>query len=162
MDISEHDFQQADAKAKATRAAGHAVSARYDALEGRIAVALNTGVHITFPVELAEGLAGATAADLADIQITPAGTGLHWPRLDADLYIPALLQGVFGSKRWMARQLGAAGGAARSEAKKAAARVNGSKGGRPRKRALAQVTQPPRAGAGPVSRRSAATLPATR
>jgi hypothetical protein len=26
--------------------------------------------------------------------------GLHWPKLDADLYIPALMQGVFGSRRW--------------------------------------------------------------
>jgi hypothetical protein len=133
MTISEHDFRQAQAKAQTTRAAGYAVSARYDARRGRIVVALSTGVHIAFPVELAEGLAGAASADLAKIEISPAGTGLHWPRLDADLYIPALLQGVFGSKNWMARQLGAAGGAARSDAKKAAARANGAKGGRPRK-----------------------------
>jgi hypothetical protein len=77
---------------------------------------------------LVEGLSGACRADLAEIEISPTGTGLHWPRLDADLYIPALLQGVFGSKSWMAHQLGAAGGSARSDAKKAAARVNGAKG----------------------------------
>jgi len=35
----------------------------------------------------------------------------------------------------MARQLAAAGGRARSDAKTAAARANGAKGGRPRKRA---------------------------
>jgi hypothetical protein len=136
MAISEHDFQRAEASAQATRAAGYAVSARYDARHGRVVVVLNTGVHIAFPVELAQGLAGAARADLAEIEISPAGTGLHWPRLDADLYIPALLQGAFGSKSWMARQLGAAGGAVRSDAKKAAARANGAKGGRPRKRAV--------------------------
>lgn len=133
MEISERDFLQAEANAKATRAAGYAVSARYDSRHGRVVVDLNTGVCIAFPVEIAEGLAGANRADLALIEITPAGTGLHWPRLDADLYIPALLQGIFGSKSWMARQLGAAGGSARSDAKKTAAKVNGSKGGRPRK-----------------------------
>lgn len=135
MEISKRHFLQAEANAQAIRAAGHAVSARYDARHGRVVVGLNTGVQITFPVELAQGLAGAARADLAEIQISPAGTGLHWPRLDADLYIPALLQGVFGSKNWMARQLGAAGGSVRSDAKKAAARANGAKGGRPRKHA---------------------------
>ena len=72
-------------------------------------------------------------ADLAEIKVSPAGLGLHWPKLDADVYVPALLQGVFGSKRWMAAQLGATGGQARSHAKAAAARENGRKGGRPRK-----------------------------
>src|SRR5437868_3887052 len=79
--------------------------------------------------------AGATPADLAQIEISPAGLGLHWPRLDADLYVPALLQGALGSKGWMARQLGAAGGRARSKAKVAASRENGRRGGRPRKTA---------------------------
>ena len=71
--------------------------------------------------------------NLAEIEISPAGLGLHWPRLDADVYVPALLQGVFGSKSWIARQLGAAGGHARSAAKAAASRENGRKGGRPSK-----------------------------
>jgi hypothetical protein len=58
--------------------------------------------------------------------------GLHWPKLDTDLYVPALLQGVFGSKQWMAQQLGAQGGRSRTAAKVAAARANGRKGGRPK------------------------------
>ena len=136
MEISERDFLQAEANAQAVRTAGYAVSARYDARHSRVVVGLNTGVLLAFPVELAEGLAGAARADLAEIEISPAGTGLHWPRLDADLYIPALLQGVFGSKSWMARQLGAAGGSVRSDAKRIAARANGAKGGRPRKHAV--------------------------
>jgi hypothetical protein len=96
-------------------------------------VVLNTGVELSFPVRLAEGLAGASPNHLADIEISPAGLGLHWPALDADLYVPALLQGVFGSKSWMARVLGAQGGRARTVAKVAASRENGRKGGRPRK-----------------------------
>ncbi len=84
---------------------------------------------------MAEGLAGASPDDLAKIEISPTGLGLHWPRLDADLYVPALLQGVFGSRSWMAAQMGAAGGKARSAAKSAAARKNGRKGGRPRRTA---------------------------
>jgi hypothetical protein len=56
-------------------------------------------------------------------------------KLDAHLYLPALMQGIFGTKAWMAAQLGASGGRARSAAKAAAARANGKRGGRPRKAA---------------------------
>lgn len=103
MEVSERDFQQAEASMQALRAAGHAVSARYDAQLGRVAVRLHNGLHFSFPAEFAEGLAGAAHEDLAEIEISPAGLGLHWPRLDADLYIPSLLQGIYGTQRWMAR-----------------------------------------------------------
>ena len=133
MAATGQDVQQAEQRMAALRENGFAVSARYDRRTGRIVVNLNTGVQVAFPPRLAEGLADATPADLAEIEISPAGLGLHWPKLDADVYVPALLQGVFGSKSWMAAQLGAAGGQARSRAKAAAARENGRKGGRPRK-----------------------------
>lgn len=122
---------------KAARAAGYAVSARYDRRTRRVIVSLNSGVEIAFPVSLAEGLADAAPAHLAKIEISPSGLGLHWPQLDIDFYVPALLQGVFGSPRWMAAQLGGAGGRSRSAAKVKAARANGRKGGRPRKTASA-------------------------
>lgn len=109
--------------------------AYYDCKEGRIIVGLSNGLEIGFPVALVEALAGAKASELSQVEITPTGLGLHWPRLDADLYLPALLEGVlFGSRRWMARLMGTVGGRARSTAKRAAARRNGRLGGRPRKR----------------------------
>ena len=133
MPVTERELERAEALMRARRRTGHAISARYDRRSARIVVTLNTGVQVAFPVHLAEGLAGAPAAALSDIEISPTGLGLHWPRLDADVYVPALLQGVLGSKSWMARQLGAAGGRARSAAKATASRENGRKGGRPRK-----------------------------
>ena len=135
MTITEKEFVQAEARMKEQREAGHAVSARYDRDSGRIVVSLNTGVELAVPVTLVEGLADAAPADLADIEISPAGLGLYWPRLDADVYIPGLLQGELGSSGWMARQLGSQGGRARSAAKASASRENGRKGGRPRKTA---------------------------
>ncbi|MFD1788572.1 DUF2442 domain-containing protein [Sphingomonas floccifaciens] len=137
MAITERELEQAEARMAETRAAGHAVSARYDRRRSRVVVALNTGVELTFPTRIAEGLADASPDNLAEIEISPAGLGLHWPKLDADLYVPGLLQGVFGSKQWMARQLGAQGGRSRTAAKVAASRENGRKGGRPRKFASA-------------------------
>lgn len=141
MAITEHELEQAERRTQELRQAGHAVAARYDRRTSRVVVSLNTGVQVAFPTALAEGLAGASPEDLADIEISPAGLGLHWPKLDADVYVPALLQGVFGSKSWMARHLGAAGGRARSPAKAAASRENGRKGGRPRKNAATSVTR---------------------
>jgi len=70
-----------------------------------VIVSLHTGVQVVFPVELAEGLADASPADVANIEISLTGLGLHPPKLDADLYVPVLLAGIFGSKRWMASQV---------------------------------------------------------
>jgi hypothetical protein len=133
MAVTESELEQAEGRMAALRENGFAVSARYDRRTRRIVVNLNTGVQVAFPPRLAEGLAGASPADLSQIEISPAGLGLHWPKLDADIYVPALMQGVFGSRNWMAARLGAVGGRARSGAKTAAARENGRKGGRPRK-----------------------------
>ena len=138
MAVTKTEFEQAKARALAEREAGHVQSARYNRRRDRVIVQLSTGVEVTFPVTLAEGLAGASPEDLAEIEISPTGLGLHWPRLDADLYVPALLQGVFGSRSWMASHIGAAGGKSRSSAKTAASRENGRKGGRPRRTASSQ------------------------
>ena len=138
MAVTEQELAQAEARMQALRQAGYAVAARYDRRTSRIVVRLNTGLELAFPPALAEGLANAPPEDLTPIEISPTGLGLHWPKLDADLYIPALLQGVFGSRQWMAAQLGAAGGRARSATKAASSRANGRKGGRPRKKAASQ------------------------
>jgi hypothetical protein len=135
MAITEQEMKQAETRMATAREAGYAVSARYDRRRSRIVVALSTGVELAFPARLAEGLADASPGDLADIEISPSGLGLHWPRLDADFYVPGLLSGAFGSKRWMARLLGAEGGRSRTAAKTAASREHGRKGGRPRKSA---------------------------
>ena len=135
MAATEKEFTEAETRMQALRQAGHAVAARYDRKASRIVVRLSTGLELAFPPALAEGLADAAPADLAEIEISPAGLGLHWPKLDADLYIPALLQGVFGSRRWMAAQLGAVGGRARTKAKAESSRSNGRKGGCPHRAA---------------------------
>jgi uncharacterized protein DUF2442 len=110
-----------------------AVAARYDRRRGRVVIELSTGYEVAFPPHRARGLERAKPSDLAPIEISPSGFALHFPKLDADLWLPALLEDVFGSRRWMAARLGARGGKARSKAKARAARANGKRGGRPRK-----------------------------
>ena len=138
MAITETNLQQAEQRLRERlERQPRAMEARYDRRVSRIVVRLDNGLELAFPPHLAEGLADAKAADLMAIEITPTGLGLHWPRLDADLYLPSLLAGVFGSPAWMAAQLGRSGGQSRSASKAAAARENGRKGGRPRKVAVA-------------------------
>ena len=133
MAITDADIKRAEKAMQERLAAGpRAVAARYDRRRDRVIVALSNGLELAFPPSLAQGLDQAAPAALARIEITPTGLGLHWPKLDADLYLPALLEGAFGSPRWMAAVMGRKGGRARSAAKAAAARANGRRGGRPR------------------------------
>jgi hypothetical protein len=138
-ELTTKDFEAAVARGKARQSGPHAESAHYDRERDRVIVRLSTGVELGLRPRDVEGLEKASPEELSEIEIEAVGMGLHWPRIDADLYVPALLEGVLGSRRWMARQLGATGGEARSEAKAAAARKNGKKGGRPlgAKRAVA-------------------------
>ena len=112
-----------------------AKSARYDRPSGRVIVELTNGCSFAFPAAQAEGLAEASDDDRAQIEILGAGYGLHWENLDADLSVPGLLAGLFGTRAYMDRIRAAHAGASSSPAKAEAARRNGLKGGRPRRSA---------------------------
>jgi len=118
--------------AVADQAEPRAASARYDAQSGRIVVDLTNGCAFAFPARALQGLAEAADPDLAAVEITAAGLGLHWEALDADFTVPGLLMGLFGTRAWMAREQARRAGATTSPVKAAAARENGRKGGRPR------------------------------
>jgi len=110
-----------------------ATSAHYDRRLGRLFIELSSGLSISFRPRDAQGLDHAKTEQLTKIEISPSGLGLHFPAIDADIHLPSLLEGFFGSRRWMASQLGRAGGSAKSSAKTDAVRANGKLGGRPRK-----------------------------
>ena len=112
-----------------------ASAAQYDQVTGRVTVELVNGCSYAFPAQLVQALHGASDEALAGVEVDGRGFNLHWPALDVDLYVPALVAGVFGTKASMTSALARVAGAAKSSAKAAAARANGAKGGRPRKRA---------------------------
>jgi len=138
MAISNQDFDAATQRG-AQLQARHALArtVRFDKRRKRLVVWLDSGVELAFAPQLAQGLEAAQAADLEVVQISPSGLGLHFPALDADVYLPALLDGLLGSRRWIAAQNGRAGGQSQSAAKAQAARLNGARGGRPKKSASA-------------------------
>ncbi len=128
------EFELANARARARSGKSPmAVAARFDAPRGRVVVEFHSGLELTFDPATTQGLARARPAELKRIKISPSGFGLHFPDLDADIYLPALLEGIVDSRSWMASRFGKIGGAMRSTAKAAAARRNGKFGGRPRK-----------------------------
>ena len=92
---------------------------------------LTDGRRHVIPREELQGLQSGPKDQIARVEIVGGGTGLHWPSLDLDVYVPGLLRGVYGNKKWMA-EIGRRGGSAKSVAKKRAARANGLKGGRSR------------------------------
>jgi hypothetical protein len=114
------------------------VDATYRRRGDLVVMRLSNGMEVSIPRVLLQGLEEAKPEQLRRIEIEGPGTGLHWPALGIDHYVPGLLSGVFGTRRWMA-ELGRRGGAARSPAKAAAARRNGRRGGRPRKRSARPV-----------------------
>jgi len=97
----------------------HAVAARYDWQNQKVVIDLSSKLTLSFSPEDAQGLENARPAELEVIELSPSGFGIHFPRLDADLYVPGLLEGLMGSKKWIAARLGAIGGRSRSRAKKA-------------------------------------------
>jgi hypothetical protein len=96
------EYEEAkQAAAEADEVDPRAESARYDRRAHRVVVKLRSGASFVFPPELAQGLAGASPDELADVHVTPSGGGLRWPNLDVDFSLPQLLAGVFGTRSWM-------------------------------------------------------------
>jgi hypothetical protein len=134
MSISAEQITLAEQRGKRLQREYAALDAIYDEEAGRVRVLFPTDLEISFAPQNVEGLQSATPKQLQHIELSPSGLSLYFPEVDADVYIPALMHNIFGSKAWMA-ELGKTGGAVRSERKASASRENGRLGGRPPKRA---------------------------
>jgi predicted RNA polymerase sigma factor len=130
--------KQIDAQIPAARAAARKrmrqpwwpIDVRYDRKADHILITLRAGIVVAMPRSVIKELKNATAEQLAEVELM--AEGLHWETLDVDVSVPGLLARVLG-QNFVATAAGRFGGSARSEAKAAAARANGAKGGRPRK-----------------------------
>lgn len=106
-----------------------AASARYDAETGRILVELTNGCLFGFVPTERELLTTASPEQLAAVEVDVGGEGLHWEEIDADVSLPGLIARRLNLAAWAPKFMGQR----TSEAKSAAARANGAKGGRPRR-----------------------------
>lgn len=125
------------------RDAVKAVAARYDDTSRRVVLDLQNGLTLLVPVDVVQGLHGASDTALRDFSLILEGTEIHWNELEAQFYVGGLLNGEFGTTKWMSNlskhlsAIGRKGGQSRTPAKQAASAANGKKGGRPRVRKLA-------------------------
>jgi Protein of unknown function (DUF2442) len=127
-------YAQARARGKARAEDPSAVvGARYDSIADAIDLRFGAGGSMSIPRRLVPGLERASETKIESIVVSPAGDALSWPSLDVDVYVPGLVERAFGT-RLLAASTGRQGGRRRSKAKATAAKANGAKGGRPRKR----------------------------
>jgi hypothetical protein len=127
-------FKAARARGKAhAQDASALVDARFDRASDAVFLFFRSGASMTIPRGVIPGLKEQPASALEAMALSPAGDALLWPALDADVYVPGLVERVFGNRLFAAAS-GRRGGQRRTKAKVAAARRNGAKGGRPRKR----------------------------
>lgn len=126
-------YREAGRRAElALRTEPHARAAHYIPRRRMLHIDLINGSAFEVPVDKLEVLRDGKDRDLAEVEVSPAGLGLHWERLDADYSVAFLAELALGRKTLL-RAAGAAGGSVRSPAKARAARINGRKGGRPRR-----------------------------
>jgi len=132
VELTTKQFEAAKARGEARLRGPRAERAHYDAGRGRVIVRLTTGVEIGFAPQDAENVQSAKRDDLSVIEVDALGLGIHFPRLDADFCVPALLEGTLGSKSWIAARSDAAKSQNKGQAKPAS-RLDAEDAGQRRK-----------------------------
>lgn len=131
--VSAGEMATANARGAKTRKAGLlATSARYERMTRRVVIELTSGYSLGIPVTALREITQASDMELADVEVLGAGGILHFESLDADYSVPALILEAI-PRAASTRELARVAGSSKSDAKAAAARANGAKGGRPRK-----------------------------
>jgi hypothetical protein len=110
-----------------------ALAATYDRVSERIHVDLVDGGQFAVPAWRIPELRGARIEDVGAVEVSPSGEALHWERLNADYRVPELLIALIGPTAWKS-ELARVAGRVSSPRKRRAAKKNGVKGGRPRRK----------------------------
>lgn len=126
----ERQYEAAVKRGRARDRGPRAVAASYDDKDNCIVLEFSTGASVEIPCVLLDELNGAKPEEVAEVELSPQGTALHWEDLDVDISVVGSVAVAIGQRTWMSA-MGSVGGRATSEAKASAARANGMKGGRP-------------------------------
>jgi len=97
---TEADIEAAYERARNSPPLPTATSACYDPALDVIVLHIDTGRRLVIPREELQGLEKATVEEVSHIEIF-GGLDIAWPKLDVDHYLPALVEGIYGSEAWM-------------------------------------------------------------
>jgi hypothetical protein len=76
-----------------------AVHALYHRGRRSVMIDLSNGLEVAFQPTHIKGLeSGANSLEV--IEISPCGQGILFPELDAVIYLPLLLKGLYGADQW--------------------------------------------------------------
>jgi predicted component of type VI protein secretion system len=75
-----------------------AIRVCYDRKSRKLVIDLSSSLTLSFSPQDAQGLEHATPSQLEEIEISPSGFGIHFPRLDADLYLPDCSKASLGRR----------------------------------------------------------------
>lgn len=135
---AELDAQIEEARLRADErehAIPRALAARFDVQTERLIIELKSGAVVMLPRSFILELKEASPKAISKVELSPSGEGLHWDELDVHVSVPGLMLELVGSQA-MNSAVASRAGRASTEAKVRAARENGKKGGRPKKRAV--------------------------
>lgn len=108
---------------------GYAVSLSYDRKEDTFVLALRSGSRLSIPRIAIEELRDVPSAELEKVVLSREGGAVCYAPFGIAISVPGLVRDATGAADWLAR-----GGSRKTPVKARASRVNGKKGGRPRKK----------------------------
>ncbi len=100
-DLAEQIEQARQRGVEESIAEPRAVKAWYNIDTEKVCIELKTGVEIRVPVRFLQGLEEGTPEQLEKVELVGGGFGLHWESLDADLTVPGIVAGIYGTQNWM-------------------------------------------------------------
>jgi len=124
--LTDAQIHAAEKRGRDEMASG-ASAAKYDRRSDALVITMRSGAIATIPRILIPVVRDAKPNAAAELELSPMGTSLRFPKLDADFAVHGLIRSVFGVNH--ANRIA---GATKSPARAAASRANGRKGGRPR------------------------------
>jgi hypothetical protein len=133
MTLSDEEYQAALARGRRREQREFVATAvRYDAGRDVVIVSLSGGFVVEAPRSRIEALRDVSQEALHRLALSPAGTGIDLDEVDVAISIDGVIRLLTPDdvvRTWAAQLMGRT----TSDAKRAAARRNGAKGGRPRK-----------------------------
>jgi hypothetical protein len=74
--------------------APRAVAARYLPARDRVEIDRASGWSVQVPRSFSARLAKASPQECEQVEIVDSGLGLHWPAIDEDWYVPAVIESL--------------------------------------------------------------------